>query len=96
MAGLAKSGEKGFAQILTVTQTNITVSDYRASVKEWIETARHPKFNRPYNEIVYQPMIELLAYFKANGFTNFVISGGDLDFMRPWATEAYGIPSHRS
>ncbi len=61
-------------------------------VRDWIKTARHPRFKRPYNELVYQPMLEVLAYLRANGFKTFIVSGGGIDFMRPWAPAAYGIP----
>ena len=62
------------------------------SVADWLATARHPRFNRPYNELVYQPMLELLAYLRANGFKTFIVSGGGVEFMRVWAEKAYGIP----
>jgi hypothetical protein len=95
MEGVLKSGEKGLAQLLMMTQSNVEADDFKESVKSWMKTAKHPRFKQPYNAVVYQPMLELLEYFEANGFTNFIVSGGDIDFMRAWASETYGIPSHR-
>ena len=64
----------------------------RASSSDWLATARHPRFNRPYTELVYQPMLELLALLRANGFKTFIVSGGGIEFMRPWTEKVYGIP----
>jgi len=61
-------------------------------VKDWLATAKHPRFNRPYTELVYQPMLELLAYLRANGFKTYIVSGGGIEFMRPWTEKVYGIP----
>src|SRR4029434_6791779 len=61
-------------------------------VADWIATARHPRFDRPYTELVYQPMLELLAYLRDNGFKTFIVSGGGIEFMRPWTEQVYGIP----
>jgi hypothetical protein len=61
-------------------------------VTDWLATARHPRFNRPYTELAYQPMLEVLAYLRANGFKTFVVSGGGIEFMRPWTERVYGIP----
>src|SRR5438045_2676573 len=70
----------------------MTTADFEQIVKDWLATPKHPRFNRPYLEMVYQPMIQLLAYLRANGFKNFIVSGGGIEFMRPWADKAYGIP----
>jgi hypothetical protein len=75
-----------------VTHSGMTTEEFTAVVKNWIKTARHPRFNRPYNECVYQPMVELLAYLRANGFKTYIVSGGGVEFMRPWVEGAYGIP----
>jgi len=91
-AALAALGEKGFLQIIAATHSGLTVSAFEETVRDWIRTARHPRFGRPYNELVYQPMLELLAYLRANGFRTFIVSGGGVEFMRPWASAAYGIP----
>jgi phosphoglycolate phosphatase-like HAD superfamily hydrolase len=89
---MASLGEKGLLPIIAATHAGMTVEDFHATVREWIATARHPRFNRPYNELIYQPMVELLAYLRANGFKTFIVSGGGIEFMRPWTEKAYGIP----
>ncbi|SFU22424.1 Phosphoserine phosphatase [Mesorhizobium sp. YR577] len=90
--GVLASGEKGLGEIIAVTHTGMTTEEFASTVREWIATARHPRFNRPYNELIYQPMVELLAYLHANGFKTFIVSGGGVEFMRPWVEQAYGIP----
>jgi hypothetical protein len=70
----------------------MTTAEFEQSVKDWIATARHPSTGRPLLEMVYRPMLELLAYLRANGFKTFIVSGGGIDFMRPWTERAYGIP----
>ena len=90
--GLLASGEKGFLEIIARTHAGITTAEFDQIVRDWFKTARHPRFDRPYNELVYQPMLELLAYLRANGFKTFVVSGGGAEFMRVFASEAYGIP----
>jgi hypothetical protein len=92
LQGLAATGEKGLLDIMGRTHTGMTTDEFHATVKDWIKTARHPRFKRPYNECVYQPQLELLAYLRANGFTTFIVSGGGIEFMRPWVEPAYGIP----
>jgi phosphoserine phosphatase len=89
---LAEAGEKGLVEILVATHTGITIDEFEASVKDWIATAKHPKYKRLYTECVYQPMLEVLAYLRANGFKTFIVSGGTADFMRPWAERVYGVP----
>ena len=89
---LAASGEKGLLPIIAATHSGMTVADFTKAVIDWTVTARHPRFNRPYTELVYQPMLELLAYLRANGFKTFIVSGGGIEFMRPWAEKVYGIP----
>ena len=74
------------------THTGMTTVEFEQIVKDWIATARHPQTGRLYTEMVYQPMLEVLAYLRANGFKNFIVSGGGIEFMRPWAEAAYGIP----
>jgi phosphoglycolate phosphatase-like HAD superfamily hydrolase len=92
MKALAASGEKGLLQILAATHAGMTIDEFSKAVVEWTTTARHPRFNRPYTDLVYQPMLELLAYLRANGFKTFVVSGGGVEFMRPWMEKVYGIP----
>jgi phosphoglycolate phosphatase-like HAD superfamily hydrolase len=92
MKGLLATGEKGFLQIIARTHAGMTTAEFEQIVRDWFKTARHPRFNRPYNQLVYQPMLELLAYLRANGFKTFVVSGGGVEFMRVFASDAYGIP----
>jgi phosphoglycolate phosphatase-like HAD superfamily hydrolase len=92
MQALAAAGEKGLLQIMAVTHTGMTTDEFSKTVTDWIATARHPRFNRPYPELVYQPMLELLSYLRANGFKTFIVSGGGIEFMRPWVEKVYGIP----
>ena len=89
---LAALGEKGFLQIMAATHTGMTSEEFARIVADWIATARHPRFNRPYTDLVYQPMLELLAHLRANGFKTFIVSGGGIEFMRPWTEKTYGIP----
>jgi hypothetical protein len=92
LQGLADTGEKGLLEIAGRTHSGMTTDEFHATVKEWMKTARHPRFKRPYNECIYQPQLELLAYLRANGFKTFIVSGGGIEFMRPWVEPAYGIP----
>jgi phosphoglycolate phosphatase-like HAD superfamily hydrolase len=92
MKGLAAMGDKGLLEIIAATHSGMTTEEFSAIVRDWMKTARHPKYNRPYNECVYQPMIELLAYLRANGFKTYIVSGGGVEFMRPWTEQTYGIP----
>ena len=89
---LAAQGEKALLTLVGAAHSGMTTEDFAKSVSDWLTTARHPRFNRPYNELVYQPMVELLAYLRANGFKTFIVSGGGVEFMRVWAEKAYGIP----
>lgn len=92
MQALAASGMKGLTEIIAVTHAGMSTADFEGIVTDWIATARHPKYDKPYTELVYQPMLELLAYLRANGFKTFIVSGGGIEFMRPWAERVYGIP----
>jgi phosphoglycolate phosphatase-like HAD superfamily hydrolase len=85
-------GEKAVVQMLAATHAGMTTTEFERIVKDWLATARHPKFGRPYTEVVYQPMLELLAYLRANGFKTFIVSGGGVEFMRAFAEPVYGIP----
>ena len=85
-------GERAMLEIIVVTHAGMTTAEFEQIVKDWIATAKHPKFKRLYTECVYQPMVELLAYLRANGFKTFIVSGGGIEFMRPWTEKAYGIP----
>jgi len=90
--GALAGGEHAMLEIIIVTHAGMTTAEFEKIVADWIETAKHPKFKRPYTECVYQPMIELLAYLRANGFKTFIVSGGGIEFMRPWTEKVYGIP----
>lgn len=92
LKGVLASGEKGLLQLVAASHSGMTTDDFARSVTDWLATARHPRFNRPYDSLVYQPMLELLTYLRANGFKTFVVSGGGIDFMRPWMERIYGIP----
>jgi hypothetical protein len=85
-------GEKAMVEIIMVTHAGMTTAEFEASVEEWLATARHPKFDKPYTECVYQPMVELLAYLRAKGFKTYIVSGGGIEFMRPWSEAVYGVP----
>ena len=92
MKALAGSGEKGLMQIVAVAHSGMTTDEFSNLVVDWLATARHPRFKRPYIQLVFQPMLELLAYLRANGFKTFIVSGGGVEFMRPWTEKVYGIP----
>ena len=83
---------KGLTEIVAVTHAGMSTAEFEKIVTDWMATAKHPKFDRPYTELVYQPMLELLAYLRANGFKTFIVSGGGIEFMRPWTEKVYGIP----
>ena len=89
---LAKSGEKGLLELVMATHAGISAEEFTKIATDWIKTAKHPKTGRPYTEMIYQPMLELLAYLRANGFKTFIVSGGGIEFMRPWTEATYGIP----
>jgi phosphoglycolate phosphatase-like HAD superfamily hydrolase len=85
-------GERTMLQIVMATHAGNTTEEFEQIVKDWIATAKHPETKRPYPEMVYQPMLELLAHLRANGFKTFIVSGGGIEFMRPWTETVYGIP----
>lgn len=89
---VAASGEKGLMEIMAVSHSGMTTDEFEKIVTDWIASARHPRFKRPYTDLVYQPMLEVLRYFRANGFKTYIVSGGGIEFMRPWAERVYGIP----
>jgi phosphoglycolate phosphatase-like HAD superfamily hydrolase len=92
LRGALAGGEKSIGQIMAVSHAGMTVDEFDQIVRDWFKTARHPKTGKRYSEMVYQPMVELLAYLRANGFKTFIVSGGGVDFMRAFAPAAYGIP----
>jgi haloacid dehalogenase-like hydrolase len=89
---VAAGGLKALLELATVTHAGMTTDEFAKIAKDWITTARHPRFNRLYTELIYQPMLELLAYLRANGFKTFIVSGGGVEFMRVWVERVYGIP----
>jgi len=96
LAGDLKSvlagGEHALVELIMATHAGTTTEEFEQVVKDWIASAKHPRFNRPYTECVYQPMLELLVYLRANGFKTYIVSGGGIEFMRPWVERVYGIP----
>jgi len=92
LKGALAGGEAAIFQIVTVTHSGMTTVEFDQIVRDWIATAKHPVTKRLYTEMIYQPMLELLAYLRANGFKTFIVSGGGIDFMRPWSDKVYGIP----
>jgi phosphoglycolate phosphatase-like HAD superfamily hydrolase len=92
VAALTEDHNKGLLEILAITHAGITTDEFDQRVESWLETAKHPRFDRSYNQCVYQPMLELLSYLRANGFQTWIVSGGGQDFMRVFAEETYGIP----
>ncbi len=92
MKALAAAGEHGMLELITATHAGMTTDQFEQIVTEWLATATHPRFHRLYTDLVYQPMVELLMYLRANGFKTFIVSGGGIEFMRPWVRQAYGVP----
>ena len=90
--GALAGGERGLLELLMATHAGMTTAEFEKIVKDWIANARHPKTGRLYTEMVYQPMLEVLEYLRANGFKTFIVSGGGIEFMRAWAEPVYGIP----
>lgn len=88
----AAAGEKGLLAVVAATHSGMTTDEFADLVKDWIATAKHPRFHRHYTDLIYQPMLEVMQYLRANGFKTFIVSGGGMDFMRPWTEEIYGIP----
>jgi hypothetical protein len=92
LAAVAAGGEHALLELIMATHAGMTTDAFARVVKDWLATARHPRFNRPYTDLVYQPMLELLKYLRANGFKTYIVSGGGIEFMRPWTEKVYGIP----
>jgi hypothetical protein len=89
---LQASGEKGLVELMMTTHAGMTTDEFAQIVNDWMKTAKHPRFHRLYTECIYQPMLELLNYLRANAFETYIVSGGGVEFMRPWAQQVYGIP----
>lgn len=94
-AALADLTIQDFERVAAVSHAGMTVSEFRTIVKEWLATAKHPRFKRPYTELVYQPMLEVLKYFRAHGFTTFMVTGGGQDFVRAYADKVYGFQAEQ-
>jgi hypothetical protein len=92
MKTAAAGGDRALLDLMMATHTGMTTVEFEKIVKDWIATAKNPKTGQRFLDMTYQPMLELLAYLRANGFKNFIVSGGGIEFMRPWAEAAYGIP----
>jgi len=92
MKAVAATGEKGLVEVIGATHAGMTTDEFAQTVNDWLARAKHPRFQRPYTDLVYQPMLELLAYLRANGFKTFIVSGGGVDFMRVFTEQVYGIP----
>jgi phosphoglycolate phosphatase-like HAD superfamily hydrolase len=89
---IATLGERGLLEIVMATHAGLSTEEFGQVVLDWLAAARHPRFDRPYTELVYQPMLELLVFLRANRFKTFIVSGGGIEFMRPWTERVYGIP----
>jgi len=87
-----ETGQKGLLEVIATTHAGMTVEEFHETVRQWMRTATHPRFHRPYDQLIYRPMHELLIYLRANGFKTFIVSGGGVEFMRPWVPKVYGIP----
>ncbi|MEA2116083.1 MAG: HAD family hydrolase [Thermodesulfobacteriota bacterium] len=92
MKALAASGKKGLIELVMTTHAGMTADEFTTIVKNWLQTAKHPTLKKPYTDLVFKPMLELLDYLRANDFKTFIVSGGGIEFMRPWVEGVYGIP----
>ncbi|MCE3258243.1 MAG: nonspecific acid phosphatase precursor [Nitrobacter vulgaris] len=89
---MTAAGQKGIVELIAATHAGMTTAEFEKIVADWLASARDRRFKRAYTELVYQPMLELLSYLRANGFKTFIVSGGGMEFMRPWAEKVYGVP----
>ncbi len=92
MKTLAASGLKGIAELVTASHAGMSPAEFQKIAGDWLATAKHPRFKRPYTDLVYQPMLELLSYLRDNGFTTYIVSGGGIEFVRNFSESKYGIP----
>jgi hypothetical protein len=90
--GALAGGDHALLELVAATHAGMTTEEFEKIVKQWIATAKHPKYKQPFTACVYQPMLELVAYLRANGFKTFIVSGGGIEFMRAWTEQVYGIP----
>jgi phosphoglycolate phosphatase-like HAD superfamily hydrolase len=96
MKAVGATGEKGLVEVIAATHAGMTTDEFARTVKDWLAQAKHPRFQRPYTDLVYQPMLELLAYLRAKGFKTYIVSGGGVDFMRVFTEQVYGIPPEQA
>jgi hypothetical protein len=92
LKAVAEGGEHALLELVMATHAGMTTDAFAKVVRDWLAKAKHPRFNRPYTDLVYQPMLELLTYLRDNGFKTYIVSGGGIEFMRPWTEQVYGIP----
>ena len=92
---LAAAGEKGLLELVMATHPGMSPGEFQAIVTNWLARAEHPRFKKKYTDLVYRPMLELLAYLRENGFTTYIVSGGGIEFVRPWSEKVYGVPPAR-
>jgi phosphoglycolate phosphatase-like HAD superfamily hydrolase len=92
MKTLAAAGDRGIIELVMASTTGMTTDEFAQIVSDWIVQAKHPRFRRPFTDLVYQPMLELLDFLRKNGFNTYIVSGGGIEFMRVWVEEVYGIP----
>ncbi len=92
MKTLAASGLKGIAELVMASHAGMSPAEFQKIAGDWLATAKHPRFKRPYTDLVYQPMLELLSYLRDNGFTTYIVSGGGIEFVRNFSESKYGIP----
>jgi phosphoserine phosphatase len=95
LKGVLATGHKGLFELIAATHAGVDTETFRSTVEQWLKTARHPKTGRPYTEMIYQPMLELLAHLEERGYKTYIVSGGGIEFMRPWTERVYGIPPER-
>lgn len=95
LAGVMAGGEKGLIEIVMKSHAGMSEEQFSEEVSNWLQTAKHPDTGKPYNQMIYQPMLELLEYLRAHEYKTFIVSGGGIDFLRVWAEEAYGIPPYQ-
>jgi hypothetical protein len=92
LEALAAAGEKGLVELIMASHAGMSTAEFEKIVTDWFEVSKHPRFKRPYTELAYQPMLELLEYLRANGFKTYIVSGGGVEFMRPMTEAVYGVP----
>ncbi len=92
LEALGAAGEKGLVELIMASHAGMSTADFEKIVTDWFDKARHPRFKRPYTELAYQPMVELLEFLRADGFKTYIVSGGGVEFMRPMTEKVYGVP----